>query len=189
MNINDFQMKPSERRTMLRLLRRHRPARIAEFGCGWTTGFLAENSDARIVTWDNLPEWVDLVKDAYKAKTWRERVEFRLYDVTPQGPRAVEKDPVHWDGPKFDFLFLDGPRSAHDTSHGRHGSFRFARLHAADGACIVWHDYDRPHEREMAARYMGDLRIHDAGTIGWCVTPGGDGMLKRFLARFKRAKG
>jgi predicted O-methyltransferase YrrM len=141
---------------------------IAEFGCGLSTRFWADQTDARIVTWDNFPDWVAEIQTLFKDEPWLSRIEFRLYSVTPEGPREVEKDPVPWDGAKFDFLFLDGPRSAHPPNFGRSGTFRFATQHAADGATIVWHDAQRPHERAMARRYLGHCKRFREGSVGWC---------------------
>jgi predicted O-methyltransferase YrrM len=161
-------MNPAEEARLRGLVREANPKRIAEFGCGLTTRLWAESSDARIVTWDNFPEWVANIQEAFAAEPWLSRVEFRTYEVTPAGPRSVEKDPVPWEGEKFDFLFLDGPRSAHPQNFGRSGSFRFATLHAAPGAMIAWHDADRPHEREMARRYFGHCARQRHDNVGWC---------------------
>lgn len=163
-----FQMNPVEEALLGRLVRAARPARIAEFGCGLTTRFWAENSSAQIVTWDNYPDWMAEIRERFRDEAWLPRVEFRLYGVTPDGPRDVEKDPVPWDGPPFDFLFLDGPRSAHPPNFGRSGTFRFATLHAAPGATIVWHDANRPHERAMARRYLGHCARRRQANVGWC---------------------
>ena len=182
-SIEQFKMNPDEERVLGELVRAVCPASIAEFGCGLTTRFWAENSDARIVTWDNYPEWVDEMQAHFNDAPWRSRVEFRLYTVTPAGARDVEKDPVPWDGPKFEFLFLDGPRSAHPPNFGRSGTFRFATQHAADDATIVWHDANRPHEREMARRYLGHCARHRQANVGWCrwEKPCGGG--RQFLNR------
>ncbi len=103
--------------------------------------------------------------------------------MTPAGPRDVEKDPVPWDGVKFDLLFLDGPRSAHPPNFGRSGSFRFATQHAAKGATIVWHDANRPHEREMARRYLGHCARHRRSNVGWCRWEAPRGGLRQLLNR------
>lgn len=167
-DLQQFKMVPAEEAVLRRLLREAHPRHIAEFGSGLTTRFWGENCDAKIVTWDNYPEWIAELKTAFAGAPWLERVEFRNYDVTPAGPRSVEKDAVPWDGGKFDFLFLDGPRSAHPPNFGRSGTFRFATQHAAPGATIVWHDANRPHEREMARRYFGHCARRRSANVGWC---------------------
>lgn len=167
-DLNQFAMNPAETALLRRLLRESSPQRIAEFGSGLTTRFWAENCDARIVTWDNYPEWVADLKEAFREAAWLPRVEWRIYTVSPDGPRSVEKDAVSWDGEKFDFLFLDGPRSAHPQNFGRSGTFRFATQHAAPGAMILWHDANRPHEKEMARRYFGHCARHREANVGWC---------------------
>ena len=161
-------MDPDDEDVLARLIREAKPGRIAEFGSGLTTKFWAENTDAQIVSWDNFPAWIDELKSVFAGSPWLERVDFRLYTVTPPGDRAVEKDPVPWDGEKFDFLFLDGPRSAHPQNFGRSGSFRFASQHAQDGAMIVWHDANRPHEKQMARRYLGHCARDRWANVGWC---------------------
>ena len=88
-----------------------------------------------------------------------------------------------WDGAKFDFLFLDGPRSAHPPNFGRSGTFRFATQHAAEGATIVWHDAQRRHEREMARRYLGHCARHRSGSVGWCRWGASRGGLREWLNR------
>jgi predicted O-methyltransferase YrrM len=163
-----FKMNAAEDAVLARLVRAAQPKLIAEFGCGLSTQFWAEHSEARIVTWDNFPDWIAEIRELFHDEPWFPRVEFRLYIVTPTGPRDVEKDPVPWDGPKFDFLFLDGPRSAHPPNFGRSGTFRFATQHAAEGATIVWHDANRPHEREMARRYLGHCARRREANVGWC---------------------
>lgn len=167
-DLEQFKMKADEERLLRRLLEEAKPKRIAEFGSGLTTRFWAENTDARIVTWDNFPDWVASLKETFAGAAWLSRVDFRLYEVSPPGPRIVEKDPVPWEGEPFDFLFLDGPRSAHPQNFGRSGSFLFATKHAASGALIVWHDADRPHEDEMARHYFGHCRRHRRHNVGWC---------------------
>jgi len=183
-NLEQFKMNPAEKAWLEALVRETGPKRIAEFGCGLTTQLWAENSEATIVTWDNYPEWVASIRETFANEPWLSRVEFRLYEVTPEGPRDVEKDPVPWEGEKFDFLFLDGPRSAHPPNFGRSGSFRFATEHAAPGATIVWHDADRPHEREMARRYFGHCCRRRATNIGWCRWEPPKGGLRQTLNRF-----
>lgn len=167
-DLQQFKMNPTEEALLRRLVNEAHPKTIAEFGCGLSTRLWSEASDARVVTWDNYPDWVQELRETFKDEPWVKRVEFRVYSVTPAGARDVEKDPVPWDGPKFDFLFLDGPRSAHAPNFGRSGSFRFATQHAAEGAMIVWHDAQRPHEREMARRYFGHCRRSRQASIGWC---------------------
>jgi predicted O-methyltransferase YrrM len=168
-DLNQFAMNPAETALLTKLVAVAKPRRIAEFGSGLTTRFWAQLApDARIVTWDNYPEWIAELKTAFAAEPWLPRVEWRGYTVSPDGPRDVEKDPVPWDGEPFDFLFLDGPRSAHPPNFGRSGTFRFATRHAAPGALIVWHDAQRPHEREMARRYFPHCARHREGSVGWC---------------------
>ncbi|MEA3211234.1 MAG: Methyltransferase domain [Chthoniobacter sp.] len=167
-DLEKFKMNVAEEALLGRLAREAQPKLIAEFGCGLTTRFWAQQTEARIVTWDNFPEWIAQVQALFKDEPWFSRLEFRHYAVTPAGPRDVEKDPVPWDGPKFDFLFLDGPRSAHPPNFGRSGTFRFATQHAAERALIVWHDANRPHERQMARRYLGHCARRRAANVGWC---------------------
>lgn len=161
-------MNPVEEEILGRLVRAAAPRHIAEFGCGLTTRFWAQQTEAQIATWDNYPEWIAEVRELFRGEPWLSRIDFHRYTVTPEGAREVEKDAVPWDGAKFDFLFLDGPRSAHPPNFGRSGTFRFATLHAAEGAMIVWHDAQRPHEREMARRYFGHCARHREGSVGWC---------------------
>jgi predicted O-methyltransferase YrrM len=174
-DLEQFKMNPAEEQLLGRLVREARPTLIAEFGCGLSTRFWAQQTEARIVTWDNFPGWVAEIQALFKDEPWLSRIEFRLYTVTPEGPREIEKNPVAWDGAKFDFLFLDGPRSAHPPNFGRSGTFRFATQHAAEGATIVWHDAQRPHERGMARRYFGHCQRFREGSVGWCrwQPPGG----------------
>jgi predicted O-methyltransferase YrrM len=181
-DLNQFQMNPTEAALLRELVGKARPKRIAEFGSGLTTRFWAENSEAQIVTWDNYPDWIAELRTAFGAVPWLDRVDWRLYTVTPEGARDVEKDPVPWEGEPFDFLFLDGPRSAHPPNFGRSGTFRFATQHAAPGALIVWHDAQRPHEREMARRYFPHCARHRRGSVGWCQweTPGSVGTLSKW---------
>ena len=167
-SLDQFKMNSAEEAVLGRLVQAARPKLIAEFGCGLSTRFLAERCEARIIAWDNYADWVVELQQLFQKEPWFPRVEFRLYTVTPTGPRDVEKDPVPWDGSKFDFLFLDGPRSAHPPNFGRSGTFRFATQHAAEGAMIVWHDANRPHEREMARRYLGHCARRREANIGWC---------------------
>ena len=168
-DLNQFAMNPAETALLKELVAAARPKRIAEFGSGLTTRFWAENApDARIVTWDNYPEWIAELKAAFADAPWLSRVDWRSYSVTPEGPRSVEKDAVAWEGEPFDFLFLDGPRSAHAPNFGRTGTFRFATQFAAPGAIIVWHDAHRPHEREIARRYFGHCARKRRGSVGWC---------------------
>ena len=167
-NLEQFKMNPAEEAVLGMLLKEAKPRRIAEFGCGLSTRFWAQNSDASIVGWDNYPEWIADLKALFKDEAWLPRIDFRLYTVTPEGPRDVVKDVVPWEGEKFDFLFLDGPRSAHVQNFGRSGTFRFVHQHAADGALVVWHDASRPHERQMARRYLGHCRRYREGSVGWC---------------------
>lgn len=169
MTIHDFVFPPEETTLLVKLLKRCCPRSIAEFGSGGSTRILAENSSARIVTWDNTPAWVDMVRKLYVDKPWIDRVEFRTYTVMPPGPMAVQKDPVAWDGGRFDFLFLDGPRAAHPSSFGRSGTFKFATLHAQKGACILWHDADGGHAIEWAFRCFRHCRIHHHGRMSWCI--------------------
>ncbi len=166
--LDQFKMNPLEEKILGRLVRAAAPKMIAEFGCGLTTRFWAQQTEAQIVTWDNYPEWIAEVQELFRGEPWLKRIDFHRYTVTPEGRRSVEKDPVPWDGPKFDFLFLDGPRSAHPPNFGRSGTFRFATLHAAEGATIVWHDAQRPHESEMARRYLGHCARQREGSVGWC---------------------
>ncbi len=182
-NLEQFKMNPVEESVLGRLVREAQPKRIAEFGCGLSTRFWAQNSEARIVAWDNFPEWVADLKTLFKDEPWLPRVEFRIYTVTPEGPRIVEKNPVPWEGEKFDFLFLDGPRSAHPPNFGRSGTFRFVSQHATEGAMIVWHDASRPHERGMARRYLGHCRRYREGSVGWCRWHAPKGGLREFLNR------
>lgn len=188
-DLNQFQMNPAEAALLGDLVRRASPGRIAEFGSGQTTRFWAEHSDARIVTWDNYPDWISQLKAAFAGAAWLARVDWRLYTVSPEGARHVEKDAVPWDGEPFDFLFLDGPRSAHPQNFGRSGTFRFATQHAAPGALIVWHDAQRPHEKEMARRYLGHCARHRRGSVGWCrwEAPPRIGGLKRLWRRLNPA--
>lgn len=181
--LEQFKMNPVEEQVLGRLVREANPKSIAEFGCGLSTRFWAQQSEARIVAWDNFPDWVAEIRALFKDETWLPRVEFRLYTVTPEGPRNVEKDPVPWEGGKFDFLFLDGPRSAHPPNFGRSGTFRFATQHAAEGAMIVWHDAQRPHEREMARRYLGHCARHRDGSVGWCRWEAPRGGVRQWLNR------
>ena len=168
-DLNQFTMNPVEAELLRELITTAKPRRIAEFGSGQTTRFWAENvPDARIVTWDNYPEWIAELKATFAGEPWLERVDWREYTVTPEGPRSVEKDAVAWEGEPFDFLFLDGPRSAHEPNFGRTGTFRFATQHAAPGALIVWHDAHRPHEREIAKKYFGHCARKRQGSVGWC---------------------
>lgn len=182
-DLQQFKMDPAEETVLRRLVREANPGWIAEFGSGLTTRFWAENSDAQIVTWDNYPEWIAELQTAFAAAPWLDRVEFRLYEVTPAGPRDVEKNPVPWDGAKFDFLFLDGPRSAHPPNFGRSGTFRFATQHAAPGAMIVWHDANRPHEKAMARKYFGHCDRQRRANVGWCRWEEPAGGLGEWLRR------
>jgi predicted O-methyltransferase YrrM len=184
-DLHQFQMNPREAALLSKLVRRARPQRIAEFGSGLTTRFWAENSDAHIVTWDNFPDWLRELQTVFAGAPWLKRVDWRLYTVTPEGPRDVDKDPVPWDGEPFDFLFLDGPRSAHPPTFGRSGTFRFATQHAAPGALIIWHDAQRPHEREMARKYFLHCARHRRGSVGWCrwEAPGRVSAIKRWWRR------
>ncbi len=168
-DLQQFKMDPAEEALLAKLLAETAPRTIAEFGSGLTTRFWAQQSDAKIVTWDNFPEWIAELKTAFAGAPWLERVEFRGYSVSPGGPRIVQKDAVPWDGAPFDFLFLDGPRSAHPPSFGRSGSFLFATQHARPGSTIVWHDNERGHERALAMRFFGHLRCRSRGTVGWCI--------------------
>ena len=186
-DLDQFKMNAAEEKLLGELVREAQPKLIAEFGCGLSTRFWAQQSTARIVTWDNFPDWVREIRDHFKDEPWLSRIDFRDYTVTPEGPRNVEKEPVSWDGEKFDFLFLDGPRSAHPPNFGRSGTFRFATLHAAPGATIVWHDANRPHEREMARKYLGHCARHRAASVGWCKwepRSGGFGQALRRLNPF-----
>ncbi len=167
-DLEQFKMKADEERLLLGLLDKSKPKRIAEFGSGLTTRFWAEKTEAGIVTWDNYPDWVSSLKETFADAPWMPRVDFRLYEVSPPGPRIVEKDPVSWEGKPFDFLFLDGPRSAHPQNFGRSGSFLFATRHASPGALIIWHDAARPHEAEMARHYFGHCARKRRDSIGWC---------------------
>jgi predicted O-methyltransferase YrrM len=180
-DLNQFQMNLGEAALLGELVRRTNPKRIAEFGSGLTTRFWAENSQARIVTWDNFPDWIAELRNVFAATPWLERVDWRLYTVAPEGPRHIEKEAVSWESEPFDFLFLDGPRSAHPQNFGRSGTFRFATRHAAPGALIVWHDAQRPHEREMARKYFAHCARHRRGSVGWCTweTPEKVGAMKR----------
>ena len=178
-DLDQFKMNPGEEARLKALIHEAKPGLLAELGSGLSTRLWAENSEARIVTWDNYPDWVAALKETFQASPWIGRVDFRLYEVTPPGAREVEKDPVAWDGPKFDFLFLDGPRSAHPQNFGRSGSFRFATLHAAPGATIVWHDAQRDHERALARRYFGHCRRRREGSVGWCRWESPDGSLRQ----------
>jgi predicted O-methyltransferase YrrM len=184
-DLNQFQMNPTEAALLGELVRSAQPSRIAEFGSGLTTRFWAEHSHARIVTWDNYADWIAELKAAFAGGPWLERVDWRFYTVTPEGSRHVEKDAVPWEGAPFEFLFLDGPRSAHPQNFGRSGTFLFATRHAAPGALIVWHDAQRPHEREMARKYFGHCARKRRGSVGWCrwETPESVGALKRLWRR------
>jgi predicted O-methyltransferase YrrM len=182
-SLEQFKMNPAEETLLRSLVRTVQPRQIAEFGCGLSTRLWAESSDAGIVAWDNHPDWIQAVRAHFEKEPWIGRVDFRLYDVRPQGPRSVEKDPVAWDGQPFDFLFLDGPRSAHPPNFGRSGSFRFALKHAAPGATIVWHDASRPHEREMARRYFGHCARRRQSNVGWCRWESPSGGLRQALNR------
>ncbi len=168
-DLNQFAMNPTETALLKELIAAAKPKRIAEFGSGLTTRFWAENApDARITTWDNYPEWIAELQTAFADAPWLSRVDWRSYSVTPEGPRSVEKDAVAWEGEPFDFLFLDGPRSAHPPNFGRTGTFRFATQFAAPGATIVWHDAHRPHEREIAKKYFGHCARKRQKSVGWC---------------------
>jgi predicted O-methyltransferase YrrM len=184
-DLNQFQMNAAEAALLRELVQQARPRRIAEFGSGLTTRFWAENSEAQIVTWDNYPEWTAELRVAFADAPWLPRVDWRSYVVTPEGPRSVEKDLVQWEGELFDFLFLDGPRSAHPQNFGRSGTFRFATKYAAPGARIVWHDAQRPHEREMARRYLAHCARHRRGSVGWCRWEAPEGVtgLKKWWRR------
>lgn len=168
MHIDDFAMPPGERKILHVLAGRAKAGRIAEFGCGGSTAVLARATTGVVMSWDNMPEWIETVQRSMAGEPWKDRVHIQAYQVTPEGNRDVEKDPVPYDGPDFDMVFIDGPRSAHQPSYGRHGSFRFAVRHTRSGGIIAWHDNDRPHEREMARRYLGAFTIHEWGRIGWC---------------------
>jgi predicted O-methyltransferase YrrM len=183
-DLEQFRMQAEEEAALRDLLNAAKPRVIAEFGSGQTTRFWAERSEAKIVTWDNYPKWIAELKAAFAGSAWTDRVEFRLYDVTPPGPRNVEKDAPEWEGEKFEFLFLDGPRSAHPQNFGRSGTFRFATQHAAPGAMIVWHDANRPHEQEMARRYFSHCARKRRGNVGWCRWEEPNGSLRQWLRRF-----
>jgi predicted O-methyltransferase YrrM len=182
-DLEQFKMNPAEEAVLGRLVGEAKPKLIAEFGCGLSTRFWAEQSQAQIVTWDNFPDWLSEIQALFKAEPWFPRIDFRLYTVTPEGGREVEKDPVSWDGAKFDFLFLDGPRSAHPPNFGRSGTFRFATEHAAENAMIIWHDSARPHERQMARRYLGHCARRREGSVGWCRWESPVGGLRQMLNR------
>ncbi len=182
-DLDQFKMNPDEAALLQSLVREARPRRIAEFGCGLSTRLWAEHSEAAIVTWDNYPDWVQAIREHFAGEKWLPRVDFRLYEVTPTGPRSVEKDRVPWEGEPFDFLFLDGPRSAHPQNFGRSGSFRFAVQHAAPGALIVWHDANRPHEKEMARHYFPHCQRHRRANVGWCRWELPTGGLRQWLNR------
>ncbi len=167
-DLQQFKMNPAEEAALSEMIALRQPRRLAEFGSGLTTRFWAENTSAKIVTWDNYPDWVAELKTAFAGAAWLDRVDWRSYQVSPNGARDVEKDAVPWEGEPFDFLFLDGPRSAHANTYGRSGTFRFATRHAAPGALIVWHDAQRPHEQEMAKKYFGHCARHRRGSVGWC---------------------
>ena len=167
--IDDFSYPPAEKALMLSLLARHAPQRIAEFGSGNSTCLWAKHSKASITTWDNFPDWVKMVQGECAAQPWSKQIEFRAYDVTPPGPRSVTKDPVPYTGAPFDFLFLDGPRSAHESSYGRSGTFRFAAQHAQEGACVIWHDAQSEPQIEWAFRCFRHCVIHQAGRLNWCI--------------------
>jgi predicted O-methyltransferase YrrM len=183
-DLQQFKMHVEEEGALRDLLRAAKPRRIAEFGSGQTTRFWALHSEAEIVTWDNYPKWIAELKTAFDGEGWLHRVDFRLYDVTPPGPRHVEKDAPAWEGDKFDFLFLDGPRSAHPQNFGRSGTFRFAMQHAQPGAYIVWHDANRPHEQEMARKYFRHCARHRRSNVGWCRWEAPTGSLRQRLRRF-----
>lgn len=183
-DLEQFRMQAEEEAALRDLLREANPTTIAEFGSGQTTRFWAERCEARITTWDNYPKWITELKAAFAGASWLDRIEFRHYEVTPPGPRNVEKDPPEWSGAKFDFLFLDGPRSAHPQNFGRSGTFRFATQHAAHGAMIVWHDARRPHEQEMARRYFSHCARKRRGNVGWCRWEARVGSLRQALRRF-----
>jgi hypothetical protein len=187
MNINDFPYREEELRLYRQLLAKYRPSLIAEFGSGLTTRIWAENPETHVISFDNSSEWIKQVMEHYAGEPWLDRVDFRLYEVTPQGDRSVEKDVIAWNGPPFEFVFIDGPRSAHPTSYGRHGSFQFAARYSREGACIVWHDYDRSHERALAKKYFRHCRCHASGRVGWCIwrKPEKKGLLY-WLGRWKR---
>ncbi len=178
-------MNPTEAALLRELVQRAAPKRLAEFGSGLTTRFWAENSEAQITTWDNFPDWIAELRTAFGDAPWLPRVDWRLYTVTPEGPRSVEKDRVPWEGEPFDFLFLDGPRSAHPQNYGRSGTFRFATKHAAPGALIVWHDAHRPHEKELARKYFAHCTRQRKGSVGWCrwETPESVGSLSKFVRK------
>ena len=169
MEINDFSMTIAEQNLLRLLLKKFKPLHIAEFGSGGSTCLLAEASDATIVSWENTPEWLELVKTRYCGCSWFARVAFCEYEVTPCGPRDVEKDCIEWHGEPFDFIFIDGPRAAHPTSFGRYGSFKFAIKYARQGACLVWHDNRNDHVMALVDRYFNKYYVHDRGTIGWCL--------------------
>lgn len=186
-DLQQFKMSAEEDAALREMLALHEPKRLAEFGSGLTTRFWAENTQAKIVTWDNYPDWVTELKTAFADAAWLDRVDWRAYAVTPDGARHVEKDIVPWEGEPFDFLFLDGPRSAHPQNFGRSGTFRFATKHAAPGALVVWHDAQRPHEVEMARKYFGHCKRQRKGSVGWCrweapdAVPGFTRLLRRCL--------
>ena len=153
---------------------------------GWTASALVAEAGCTplfVYSRAHLDRRVAELRAAFDGAPWVDRVEWRSYTVTPEGPRSVEKDPVPWDGEKFDFLFLDGPRSAHAPNFGRTGTFRFATQHAAPGALIVWHDAQRPHEREIARKYFGHCARHRRGSVGWCrwEAPESVGGIQRLL--------
>jgi predicted O-methyltransferase YrrM len=168
MKFKDFVMPAREQRILTALVRKVRAKRIAEFGCGGSTALFAQAMDGTVLSWDNLPEWIDIVHSNIKDESWASRIDIRLYSVTPEGDRSTPKDSPPYDGPEFDMVFIDGPRSAHATSFGRHGSFRFAVEHTREGGIIAWHDNDRLHEQEMVLQHLDSFTIHNWGRIGWC---------------------
>jgi hypothetical protein len=55
---------------------------------------------------------------------------------------------------------------------------------------VVWHDFERQHERRLALRYFGHCRIEGEGRIGWCrwEQPGPSATLRRLTNILRRPR-
>ncbi len=114
-----------------------------EYGCGHSTIFVANNTDAEIVSVDTDAGWVEAVR------TSCEREGMKLIHVDlgpvgcwgrPRGYRAEERFPEYTDA-----LWDDSPDLVLIDGRFRVACFFTSLLKAAPGTRILFHDFHRPH--------------------------------------------
>lgn len=104
------------------------PREILEFGCGLSSLLLSEHY--KVISYETDPEWKKKIESLMQENN---NLEIRLWDGNTIPEELIDK--------KFDFCFVDGPKSREKGGMGRHRSI------------------------EIASKVTDQVMIHDAGRL------------------------